>query len=116
MVDTMNTTRVARRAAAIGGLTAALGIASALGGAVANAGSGHGVTPKVKVGVVTAPSMKLPTSPDEKINPTAIQGSLRTSGTDGTVESPMQCDSTSSIAKVDCDIQSPEATPQFKAG
>jgi hypothetical protein len=32
----------------------------------------------------------------------------------GTVESALQCDSTSSIAKVSCDTPSEEAAPQVK--
>ncbi|MFN8070430.1 MAG: hypothetical protein U0R66_01255 [Mycobacterium sp.] len=104
----------ARRTAGIAGLTAALGVSAFLGGAVANAGSGHGSTPNVKVGVQSAPAMKLVGSPDEKINTTGVQGDMRTTAMQGTVEKALQCDSTSKIARVSCDVQSPEATPQIK--
>jgi hypothetical protein len=102
-----------RRTAGIAGLTAALGVSALLGCAVANAGSGHGVTPNVKVGVQSAPSMKLQGSPDEKVNATGVQGDMRT-GSQGTAMDAMQCDSTSTNAKVNCDVQSPEASPQIK--
>lgn len=104
-----------RRTASVAGLTAALGVSAFLGCAVANAGSGHGSTSNVKVGVQTAPSMKLHTSPDEKVNASGDQGALRTSAVQGIVENALQCDSTSRISKVDCDVRSPEATPQIKA-
>lgn len=103
-----------RRTAGVAGLTAALGVSAFLGCAVANAGSGHGSTPNVKVGVQSAPAMKLAGSPDEKVNSSGDQGTLRSSAVQGTVENALQCDSTSTIAKVTCDVQSPEATPQIK--
>lgn len=104
-----------RRAGAVVSLAGALGISAFLGGAVANAGSGHGGTPQVRVGVQRAPVMKIETSPDEKVNKTGIQGDLRTSAVQGTVESALQCDSTSRIVKVDCDTKSEDAAPQVKA-
>lgn len=109
-----STIRITRRTAGFAGLTAALGVSALLGCAVANAGSGHGSSSNVKVGVQSAPGMKLAGSPDEKINHTGVQGDLRSTAMQGTLENAMQCDSTSTIAKVDCDVQSPEATPQIK--
>ena len=105
----------ARRAGTVATLAGALGISALVSCAIASASSGHGSTPNVKVGVQQAPSMKLVTSPDEKVNSTGIQGALRSTGIEGTVDNPDQCTSMSTIAKVPCDIQSPEATPQDKA-
>ena len=115
IVGFMNTPVKARRAGVVVTLAGAFGVSAFLGCAVANAGGHHGSTSDVKVGVQSAPGMKLQTSADEKVNSTGVQGDLRTSAIQGTVENALQCDSTSSIAKVDCDTLSPEATPQTKA-
>lgn len=99
---------------AVVGLTSALAISSVVACAIANAGSGHGSTPDVKVST-SPPAMNLATSPREKVNTSGIQGTLRPTAVDGSVEDAFQCNSTSSIAKVSCDLPSPEATPQVKA-
>ncbi len=107
-------TRAARRAGSVAGLGGALGISAILSCAVVNASAGHPGNHPVKVGVRNAPAMKLRTSPDEKVNTSGTQGELRRSAVQGIFESAVQCDSTSLKAKVPCDTQSPEATPQLK--
>jgi hypothetical protein len=103
-----------RRTGAVVSLAAALGASALLSCAVASAGAGHPGNPSIKVGVQTPKAMKLQTSPDEKVNRSGTQGDMRTSAVQGTVESALQCDSTSSIAKVSCDTPSEEAAPQVK--
>lgn len=106
---------VARRTRAVVSLAGALGISAIVGCAVAGAGAGHPAYGPVKVGVQNAPAMKLKTSPGEKVNTTGVQGDLRTSAVQGTVDSAMQCDSTSRVVKVSCDTPSEDAAPQIKA-
>lgn len=113
----MNTSahRAARRTGTVASLAGALSISAVLGCAVANAGAAHPGFGSTKVGVQSAPAMKLRASPDERVNASGDQGDLRTAAIQGTVESALQCDTTSKIAKVVCDTPSAEATPQTKA-
>ena len=103
-----------RRRGAVVGLAGTLGLSAILGCAVANASAGHSGFAPVKVGDQKAPAMKLKVSQGEKINDTGDQGIVRTSAVQGIVQSPLQCDSTSKIIRVNCDTQSLEATPQVK--
>ena len=101
-----NTVNLVKKTVGAGCLALALGGAGLFGSAIASASSGSGSDGKVST---TPPAMEISTSADEQVRTTGTQGvfasiSARTD----------QCTETSSV-KVDCIIQSSEATPQFKA-
>ncbi len=101
-----NTAKLVKKTVGAGCLALALGGAGLFGGAIASASSSSGSDGKIST---TPPAMEISTSADEQI---------RTTGTQGTIESVSsrtdQCTDISSV-KVDCISQSAEAAPQYRA-